>query len=97
MHTDSTVTKATVNKGRSKNPYINCLLRKMAWHCARLNCNLAAVHVACSLNVMADTISRLHEGRLHVLFGQAADLLSPWWTFALRWSETQTVVTVTLQ
>ena len=78
VHADSTVTKATVNKGRSKNPYINCLLRKMAWHCARLNCNLSAVHVAGSLNVMADTISGLHEGRLHVVFGQAADLLSSW-------------------
>ena len=63
VHTDSTVTKAFINEGRSaKNPYINCLLRKMAWHCARLSCNLSAVHVAGSLNVMANTISLLHEG-----------------------------------
>ena len=78
MHTDSTITKAIVNKGGSKNPYINCLLRKVAWPCARLNCNLSAVHVAGGLNVMADTVSGLHEGRLPVVFGQAADLSSPW-------------------
>jgi hypothetical protein len=61
IHTDSTVAKAILNKGRSTNPYINCLLRKMAWVCARQNCNVRAVHVSGSINIKADTISRLHE------------------------------------
>ena len=64
FHTDSMVTLGIINKGRSTNRYVNSLLRKMAWTCARLNCNLSAVHVAGAVNIVADTISRLHEGKL---------------------------------
>ena len=67
VHTDSIVTKCIINKGRSRNAYINCLLRKMAWDCAKLNCNISAVHVAGKVNLMADTISRLHEGKISQL------------------------------
>ena len=67
FHTDSTVTKGIINKGRSTNPYVNSLLRKMAWDCARANCSVSAVHVAGAVNIMADTISRLHEGRAQQL------------------------------
>lgn len=63
IHTDSTVAKAIINKGRSTNKYVNSLLRKMAWECAKVNCKIAAIHVAGSVNIMADTISRLHEPR----------------------------------
>lgn len=72
FHTDSTVAKGVINKGRSTNTYVNCLLRKMAWECAKTNCNISAVHVAGSVNIMADSISRLHEGKLD----QLVDLLS---------------------
>ena len=65
FHTDSTVTQAIINKGRSKNPYVNSLLRKVAWECAKINCRISAVHVAGSINIMADTISRLHEGKIN--------------------------------
>lgn len=67
IHTDSTVTKAIINKGHSPNKFVNCLLRKMAWECARLNCNVRAVHVAGAVNIMADTISRLHEKKIDLL------------------------------
>ena len=73
FYTDSTVTKGTINKGRSTNPYVNSLLRQMAWECAKINCNVTAVHVAGAANIiMADTISRLHEGRTE----QFVELLS---------------------
>lgn len=74
IHTDSVVTKAAINKGWSKNSYVNCLLRKMAWTC-KVNCKLKAVHVPGSLNALADTISRLHEkGKVQLL----VQLLSRW-------------------
>ena len=63
VHTDSTVIKGIINKGRSTNVYVNHLLRRMAWMCARINCRLSAVHVAGAINMMADAISRLQEGR----------------------------------
>lgn len=61
FHTDSTVTKAAINRGWSRNSYVNSLLRTMAWKCAKLNIKIKAVHVPGCLNVIADTISRLHE------------------------------------
>ena len=64
FHTDSTVTKGIINKGRSTNEYINALLRKMAWDCAKRNCRIKAVHISGAVNIKADVISRLHEGRL---------------------------------
>lgn len=75
VHTDSTVTKAIINKGRSRNSYVNSLLRKMAWVCAKMNCSVSAVHVAGSVNLFADSISRLHEGRL----GMLGQLLTNWY------------------
>ena len=79
VHTDSTVTKSVINKGWSRNAYmyiyVNCLLRKMAWSCAKLNCKLKAVHVAGAISILPDTIWRLHEkGKIHYLI----QLLSHW-------------------
>ena len=75
VHTDSTVTKSVINKEWSRNAYVNRLLRKMAWSCAKLNCKLKAVHVAGVINILPDTISRLHEkGKIHYLI----QLLSHW-------------------
>ena len=55
--------------------YVNCLLRKMAWSCAKLNCKLKAVHVAGAISILPDTIWRLHEkGKIHYLI----QLLSHW-------------------
>ena len=61
VHTDSTVTKAILNKGRSKNAYINKLLRDMFWWSVKYNFVVRAIHVPGALNTIPDTISRLHE------------------------------------
>ena len=61
VHTDSTVTKSVINKEWSRNAYVNRLLRKMAWSCAKLNCKLKAVHVAGAINILPDSASQLHE------------------------------------
>lgn len=75
IHTDSTVTKSVINKGWSRNAYINSLLRRTAWVCAKLNCKLRAVHVSGAINILPDTLSRLHEkGKIHYLI----QLLSQW-------------------
>ena len=37
----------------------------MAWECAKINCRISAVHVAGSINIMADTVSHLHEGKIN--------------------------------
>ena len=76
VHTDSTVTKAILNKGRSRHPYINKLLRQMFWLCAKYNFSVRAIHVPGLLNTIPDTISRLHEkGKCK----QLAMLLANWW------------------
>ena len=69
------VTKSVINKGWSRNACVNRLLRKMAWSCAKLNCELKAVQVAGAVSILPDTISRLHEkGKIHYLIL----LLSHW-------------------
>ena len=76
IHTDSIVTKAIINKGRSQNAFINALLRQMAWVCAHAHCTIKAVHIPGSLNFLADSISRLHEPtKLSKLF----EYLSRWY------------------
>ena len=61
IHTDSTVTKAIINKGRSKNSYINTWLRRMCWLAVQYNFVVRAIHVPGVLNSIPDAISRLHE------------------------------------
>ena len=61
VHTDSTVTKSVINRGRSKCNLVNRHLRKMFWTCAKYNCSVFAVSVSGSINLFADTVSRLHE------------------------------------
>ncbi|KAK7490569.1 hypothetical protein BaRGS_00018172 [Batillaria attramentaria] len=61
VHTDSTVTKAILNRGRSRHPFINLLLRQMFWLCVKYNFTVRAIHVPGLLNTFPDTVSRLHE------------------------------------
>jgi hypothetical protein len=61
VHTDSTVTKAILNKGRSRHPYVNKLLRHMFWLCAKYNFSVRAIHIPGRINTIPDTVSRLHE------------------------------------
>lgn len=75
IHTDSTATKGIINKGRTKNAYVNAMLRQMFWVCARYDCVVKAVSIAGVINTYADTVSRLHEsGKLALL----TVLLSNW-------------------
>ena len=76
VHTDSTVTKSIINKGRSPNAFINQVLRQLFWICAKNECSLHAVSVSGCLNIYPDTISRLHQrGNVAKLF----TILSQWW------------------
>jgi hypothetical protein len=75
IHTDSTTTKAILNKGRSKNAFINGCLRRLFWLSARFNFTVRAIHIPGQINVIPDTISRLHEsGKTKLLF----QLLNNW-------------------
>lgn len=73
--TDSSVAKAVLNKGRSKNPYVMSMLRDLFWRLEQCNIHLRAVHYPGVLNQLPDAISRLHEeGQLLRL----KSLLSNW-------------------
>lgn len=73
--TDSTVAKAIINKGRSKNKTINIALREMFWVTESFNIKVRAIHLPGVLNQIPDSISRLHEvGQIPKLYA----LLSFW-------------------
>ena len=73
--TDSTVTKAIINKGTCKNAFVMDKLRHLFWLSVRYNFKLHAVHVPGLLNNIPDSISRLNEcGQNLYLFS----LLSYW-------------------
>ena len=61
VHTDTAVTKAILNKGRSKNAFINDVLRAVCWRSVTFDFDLRAIHVPGSLIGILDAISRLHE------------------------------------
>jgi len=75
VHTDSSVTKAIVNRGRSKSPLINCMLRRLFWLSVKYNFSIRAIHIPGTVNVIPDTISRLHEP---VKYEKLVLLLSRW-------------------
>lgn len=75
VHTDSTVTKAILNKGRSRHARVNVMLRRMFWLSVKHNFTVKAIHIPGGINMIPDTISRLHEkGKLNMLFS----LLTNW-------------------
>ena len=61
VYTDSAVTKAILNKGRSKNAFINDVLRAVCWKSVTIDFEVRAIHVLGSLTGIPDVISRLHE------------------------------------
>ena len=63
VHTDTAVTKAILNKGRSKNAFINDVLRAVCWRSVTFDFELRAIHVPGCLIGIPDAISRLHETR----------------------------------
>lgn len=75
VHTDSTVTKAILNRGRSKHSFVNRLLRRMFWLSVKYNFSVRAIHVPGLINTFPDTVSRLHEkGKCELL----VSLLANW-------------------
>ena len=75
VHTDSASAKAMINKGRTKDPFVNALLRKLWWQSARYNFDVRAIHIPGKVHCMADTISRIHEPGNTAFLSQ---LLSRW-------------------
>ena len=61
VHTDNSVTKAVINKGRSRNPLVMEALRELFWISEQYNFNICAIHVPGKVNMLPDSISRLHE------------------------------------
>lgn len=61
IHTDNTTAKCAINRGRSRSKLVNRHLRNMFWICAKYDCRVIAVSVSGVINILADTISRLHE------------------------------------
>ena len=84
--TDSTVTKAVINKGTCKNKYVMAALRELFWLSVHYNFRIRAIHIPGVINQMADAISRLHEpGQILYL----RSLLKQWHhnvTFDIDWS-----------
>lgn len=61
VHTDNNTARCITNRGWSRNAYVNKLMRRLFWICAKYDCRLKAVSVSGSINILADTVSRLHE------------------------------------
>ena len=59
--TDSTVTKAIINKGTCKNPYVMSALRELFCSMVKYDFKLHAIHIPGVLNEIPDSISRLHD------------------------------------
>lgn len=61
VHTDSDVTKAIINKGSARNMTCLHLLQLLGALAVDYGFTVSAVHIPGRDNVLADTISRLHE------------------------------------
>ena len=61
MHTDSTVTQGVINKGSARNTTCLHLLQLLASLAVDYGFTISAEHIPGHNNVLADTISRLHE------------------------------------
>lgn len=61
VFTDNTATEGIVNKGRSCNHLVNEGLKQVFWLSVKYNFHLSCKWIPGNHNVLADTISRLHE------------------------------------
>lgn len=74
IFTDNTTARAIINKGTCRNPVVMCYLRELFWIAATHNFSVQAVYIRGSSNILADSISRLHEpGQLWFLEGLLYD------------------------
>ena len=55
------MTKAIINRGTCKNPFVMKYLRRLFWLMVKFNFKLHAVYIPGELNSIPDSISRLHE------------------------------------
>ena len=75
IHTDSMVAKGIWNKGRCKNDLVMNIMRNVFWLSVQYNFKLIFIHIPGILNVLPDSISRLHErGQI----GNFRNVLSNW-------------------
>ena len=61
VHTDNQTAAAIINKAMTKDPVVMASLRRIFWMSAKFNFRLKAVYYPGIYNVVADTISRIHE------------------------------------
>ena len=61
IHTDNQAAAAIINKGSSRDPLVMESLRRIFWLSATFNFRLHAVYLPGEENVLADSVSRLHE------------------------------------
>ena len=78
LHSDNTVTVASINKGSSRNKMVMQCLRRLFWLSATHNFHLTARFLPGCRNVVADCASRLHsKGYLQTLLPYTA--YTPLW------------------
>ena len=61
VYTDNMATVSIINKGTTKNPVVMVFLRLLFWLSATYNFRITARYIRGCDNVIADSISRLHE------------------------------------
>ena len=59
--TDNTATMSALNKGTSRSRAMMPIVRDIFWCCVKFECSMVSTHLAGSLNVLADRISRLDD------------------------------------
>jgi hypothetical protein len=59
--TDNTTVMHAINKGSTRNPVANSMLKEILWIAAIHNCYLKAKFISSEANVLADGLSRAHN------------------------------------
>lgn len=74
---DNAATVDIINKGRSKIPMINSLMRRLTWTCVINNFILRATHIPGHVNRIADALSRFKFQEFKAMCPQAKPTTSP--------------------
>jgi hypothetical protein len=61
VRTDNTATMSALNKGTSRSRALMPIVRDIFWCCVKFDCSIVSTHLAGSLNVLADKLSRLDD------------------------------------
>ena len=65
-YTDNTTIRAAIKKGIRKDPLVMPHLSNVFWLCNMINFTMSSTHIVGSLNIYADSASRLHN-KGHIL------------------------------